>query len=62
MLIEDIDEEAKEAWGRSYRDAPEVDGVVNVSKIDVKKLKSGDVIKAKIFDCNENDLFGEVLN
>lgn len=62
VIVEDIDEEANEAWGRSYRDAPEVDGVVNVSKIDVKKLKLGDVVKAKIVDCNENDLFGEVVN
>lgn len=62
VLIEDIDEEAQEAWGRSYRDAPEVDGVVNVSKIDVEKIKTGDIVKAKIFDCNENDLFGEAVN
>ena len=58
VLIEEIDEEAKEAWGRSYRDAPEVDGMVCVSG---ENMKPGDKIRAKIYDCNENDLFGEKL-
>ncbi|MBR0070099.1 MAG: hypothetical protein IJP97_06355 [Synergistaceae bacterium] len=45
-------------WGRSYRDAPEVDGLVCVSGLDDVRL--GDIVRAKIYDCNENDLFGEV--
>ena len=61
VLIEDIDEESNEAWGRSFRDAPEVDGIVNVTEIDAEKLKSGDIVKAKIFDCEEKDLFGEFI-
>ena len=61
VLIEDIDTEANEAWGRSYRDAPEVDGLVCVSGINAKKLKCGEIVKAKVFDCAENDLFGEVI-
>ena len=61
VLIEEIDEEAHEVWGRSYRDAPEVDGLVCVSGIDKKNIKKGNIIRAKIFDCAENDLFGEVI-
>lgn len=61
VLIEDIDDEANEAWGRSYRDAPEVDGLVCVSGIDAKNIKLGEIVRAKIFDCAENDLFGKVI-
>ena len=58
VLVEDIDEEAGEVWGRSYRDAPEVDGLVCVSGEGTESAGLGDIIRAKIFDCNENDLFG----
>ena len=61
VLIEEIDSEADEAWGRSYRDAPEVDGLVCVSGIDVNNFKRGEIVRAKIYDANENDLFGEVI-
>lgn len=57
VLIEEIDDEAKETWGRSYRDAPEVDGLVCLP---AENLKLGDITRAKIYDCNEYDLFGEV--
>ena len=61
VLLEepDSDPESKDIWGRSYRDAPEVDGVVCVSGLD--RAKPGDVVKARIYDCVENDLFGEVI-
>ena len=59
VIIEDIDDESHEIWGRSYRDAPEVDGLVCVSGLEGAKL--GDVVRTKIYDCNENDLFGEVI-
>mgnify|MGYP002868604141 FL=1 len=58
VLVEEIDEESGEVWGRSFRDAPEVDGLVCVSG----SAELGDMIRAKIYDCNENDLFGEVIN
>lgn len=57
VLVEEIDAEAGEVWGRSFRDAPEVDGLVCVSG----NAGRGDVVRAKIYDCNENDLFGEVI-
>ena len=45
--------------GRSFRDAPEVDGEV-LFKSD-KKLKSGNFYDVKITDYDEYDLFGEVI-
>lgn len=45
--------------GRSYRDAPEVDGEV-LFKSD-KKLKSGNFYDVKITDYDEYDLYGEVI-
>ena len=60
VLIEEVDNEAKEAWGRSYRDAPEVDGLVCVSGEGAEGLRLGERVRAKIYDCNENDLFGEI--
>ena len=59
VIVEEIDAEADEAWGRSYRDAPEVDGLVCVEG--ASSMKPGDVVRAKIHDCSENDLFGEVI-
>ena len=59
VLIEGIDAESGEFAGRSYRDAPEVDGLVFVSG--TEGVKAGDIVRAKIYDCAENDLFGEVL-
>ncbi|MCL6494099.1 MAG: 30S ribosomal protein S12 methylthiotransferase RimO [Ignavibacterium sp.] len=45
--------------GRSYRDAPEVDGEV-LFKSD-KKLKPGNFYDVKITDYDEYDLFGDVI-
>ncbi|MBQ7578753.1 MAG: 30S ribosomal protein S12 methylthiotransferase RimO [Synergistaceae bacterium] len=59
ILVEELDPENKQVWGRSYRDAPEVDGLICVSGC--KNVKPGDLIRAKIYDCEENDLFGEVI-
>jgi ribosomal protein S12 methylthiotransferase len=45
--------------GRSYRDAPEVDGEV-LFKSD-KKIKFGNFYEIKITDCDEYDLYGEII-
>ncbi|MBQ9565592.1 MAG: 30S ribosomal protein S12 methylthiotransferase RimO [Synergistaceae bacterium] len=60
VLIEEIDEASGAAWGRSYRDAPEVDGVVCVSGA-VAELSPGDLIRVKITGCEEHDLFGTAI-
>jgi ribosomal protein S12 methylthiotransferase len=44
--------------GRSSADAPEIDGVVHVTG---KNLKQGDIVKVKITQSDEYDLFGKVV-
>ncbi len=66
VLIEEINTDDEtgefEIWGRSYRDAPEVDGQVCVTgRLDEINLKLGDKIAVKINDCIEHDLFGEII-
>ena len=45
---------------RTYMDAPDVDGYFFVSCD--KELESGDLITAKVTDCNEYDLIGVVFD
>lgn len=45
--------------GRSYRDAPEVDGEVLFKS--EKKIKFGNFYEVKISDCDEYDLYGELI-
>ncbi|MCR5347005.1 MAG: 30S ribosomal protein S12 methylthiotransferase RimO [Fretibacterium sp.] len=60
VLIEETDPEAGEAWGRSYRDAPEVDGMVCVqSEASGELPQPGEKIRVHVTDCAEQDLFGE---
>jgi len=62
ILVESTDVKDKIAWGRSYRDAPEVDGFVGVHFSSASKniIKAGEFIHSKISDSTEHDLFGEV--
>jgi ribosomal protein S12 methylthiotransferase len=54
-----IDTSGKEGGiGRSSADAPEIDGTVKVTG---KNLKPGDIIKVKITDADEYDLFGKAV-
>ena len=46
--------------GRSYRDAPEVDGEVLIEKRN-NKLNIGDFYEVDVYDYNEYDLFAEIL-
>ena len=61
ILVSSTDVKDKIAWGRSYRDAPEVDGFVGVHFPSASKniIKEGDFIYSKISDSTEHDLFGE---
>ena len=58
VLIEEADGEADEAWGRSYRDAPEVDGLVCVSG--AGDAVPGTFVRVRVTECEEHDLFGRV--
>lgn len=46
--------------GRSYMDAPEIDGVVYINRDDHFDIEVGDFIKVKIIDVMEHDLIGEI--
>ncbi|GHV43980.1 ribosomal protein S12 methylthiotransferase RimO [Synergistales bacterium] len=58
VLVEEIDEIDDSAWGRSYRDAPEVDGMVRIEKIAQGSCAPGSFIDVRITDAAEYDLFG----
>ena len=46
--------------GRNYEMAPEIDGLIYITK--GKVLKKGDIIKVKITNIMEYDLVGDVWN
>ena len=59
VLIEEADPEAGEAWGRSCRDAPEVDGLTCVEG--VQEATPGQKVRVRVTDCAEQDLFGDLV-
>ena len=61
VLIEELDRESGVAWGRSYRDAPEVDGVVCVSGAGVEELSPGEFARVRVTGCEEHDLSGVLV-
>ncbi|MDI3534140.1 MAG: ribosomal protein methylthiotransferase [Thermosediminibacterales bacterium] len=60
VLVEGFDDEKNMYYGRTYRDAPEIDGEIFV-KSD-KKIKIGSFVHAKIIKGLDYDLIGEVLD
>lgn len=56
MLIDEVDEQG--AVGRSWADAPEIDGNVFV---DSDELKPGDKVRVRITDADEYDLWAELV-
>ena len=56
VLIDRIDPEG--AIGRSYADAPEIDGNVFLDEDDLDGLKVGDLVKVEIDESSEHDLWG----
>lgn len=57
VLIDEVDEDG--AVGRSSGDAPEIDGCVYVSSD--KPLKAGDMVRARVTDSDEYDLWADTL-
>jgi ribosomal protein S12 methylthiotransferase len=62
VLVEETDPENDLAWGRSYRDAPEVDGMVRIEKSGKKQprprdLLPGSLADVTVADADEHDLF-----
>ena len=58
VLIDEIDEDG-DAVGRSSADAPEIDG--NVFITSEQKLEPGQMVRVRIADSSEYDLFGEQI-
>jgi ribosomal protein S12 methylthiotransferase len=58
VLIESV--EGDFFVGRSYRDAPEVDGEILINKNN-SKIKIGKFYDVEINDYDEYDLFGDIL-
>jgi ribosomal protein S12 methylthiotransferase len=56
VLIDEVDDEG--AVGRSYADAPEIDGAVYIDSFDVKP---GDKVRVRITDADEYDLWAELV-
>ncbi len=59
VLVEDIDFQSREAWGRSYRDAPEIDGMTCVYSDSFKNIKPGKFVNVKVIDSQGTDLFAD---
>lgn len=57
VLIDEVDEEG--AVGRSSADAPEIDGNVFVSN--ARNVRPGDLIKVRVTDSDEYDLYAEAI-
>ncbi|WP_462363066.1 30S ribosomal protein S12 methylthiotransferase RimO [Pyramidobacter porci] len=60
VLIDEIDGETGECAGRSFRDAPEIDGVVTATG--AEDARPGDVIAVKITASSEYDLSGVAIH
>ena len=58
ILVDEVDAADDFVWGRSYRDAPEVDGLVGVS--DGHSLTEGSFVEVLVTDAEEHDLFAEI--
>ena len=57
VIIDGLGDQPGTAIGRTKADAPEVDGVVHLSKMG--DIAAGDIISTKITDADEYDLFGK---
>lgn len=58
VLIERVDKDA--CYGRSYAEAPDVDGIIKIINIPAS-VKPGDFVYAKITDASAYDLKGEFV-
>lgn len=58
VLVDEIDFDDEIAWGRSYREAPDVDGLVAINGGNI--LKEGDFVEVRVTDAAEYDLFAEI--
>lgn len=61
VLVDEIDVEEGVAIARSKADAPEIDGNVFIESDNVGAIRPGDIVRVRITDANEYDLFAECI-
>lgn len=59
VLVEDIAEDGIFYYGRSYAEAPDIDGLIYFTSIE--PLEANEMIDVRILDCGEYDLTGEAI-
>ncbi len=59
VIVDEIDLEENVAIARSKADAPEIDGNVFIEREDISSIKPGDILRVRVTDANEYDLFAE---
>jgi ribosomal protein S12 methylthiotransferase len=59
VLVDEFDPEEGYIEGRSYREAPEVDGVVEASTH--APVSTGEFVMVRVLEAMEHDLVGEVV-
>lgn len=57
-IVEEYDPYSDSYTGRTYMDAPEIDGLIRFTSSD--ELDIGELVNVKVFDIDEYDLIGEV--
>lgn len=60
VLVEKIEREEGYAEGRSFREAPEVDGVIEIRNVR-EDLKEGDIITLRVAEAMPHDMTGEEI-
>ena len=59
VVVEGISDDGIFFWGRTYAEAPEIDGTIYFTAL--REIESGEVVKVKILNIDEYDLIGEQL-
>ncbi len=59
VIVDEIDLEEGVAIARSKADAPEIDGNVFVTRDDIASIKPGDILRVRVTEATEYDLFAE---
>jgi len=61
VLVESADPDEGLAWGRSFREAPEVDGEVEIRSGSIP-VTPGQVVSVRVLEAHPHDLVGEVAS
>lgn len=60
VILDRAGEEAGQWIGRTRADAPEIDGIVHLDLGSGEHVRTGDIIRARITDADEYDLYGQL--